>query len=493
MTTKLFRFRGGVHPEGRKEHTAHRPIGRVPLPERLFVPLLQHIGTPAEPVVKVGQPVLRGELVGRSAGPVSAPVHAPTSGRIKAIGDFTAPHPSGLPVLTITLETDGEDRWIDIEAPPDPFSLEPEEIAARVGAAGIVGMGGAAFPSAVKLRLGQKNPIHTLIINGGECEPYLTCDDRLMRERPDAIVDGVRIMLRGLGTPRAIVAIEDNKPEAAAAVQRACTPFPEVNVAVVPSRYPMGSEKQMIQAVTGREVPAGGLSSDVSVLVHNVGTAHAVHEALRSGRPLVSRIITVAGGAVAEPNNVEAPIGTLIADLVAHCGGFTEDPARLVMGGPMMGQVLPHPRVPVVKGSSGILALSGREVRDSQPGPCIRCARCVAACPVGLMPLEMAARTRSGDLKGAVSYGLVDCIACGSCSYVCPAGIPLVHYFNYAKGELAARQRAEHKSHETRKLAEARSARAARIKQEKAEAAARRRAEREAQRAQESTETEVSA
>lgn len=483
MGLRFFGFRGGVHPDGHKEATAHQAISTLPLPERLFVPLQQHIGAPAEPVVRVGQPVLKGELIGRSTGTISAPVHAPTSGRVAAIAEYTAPHPSGLPVLTIALEADGEERRIDRSAPADPLALDPEEIATRVGAAGIVGMGGATFPAAVKLRLRQRSPIHTLIINGGECEPYLSCDDRLMRERPTAIIQGVRIMLRALGTERAVVAIEDNKPEAAAALIEACARIDELEVVVVPTRYPMGSEKQMIQAVTGLEVPAGGLSSDVGVLVHNVGTAYAVEQALTAGRPLISRVVTVVGGAVQAPRNVEAPIGALVSDLLAYCGGCGEQPARLIMGGPMMGQVLPHPRVPVVKGSSGILALSAQEAGPRRPGACIRCGRCVSACPVGLVPLEMAAFTRSGDLNGAVRYGLVDCIGCGSCSYVCPAQIPLVHYFNYAKGELAARQRMEHKNNETRKLAEARSARMERIRQAKAKAAATRRAERAAKQA----------
>jgi len=480
MVLKFFGFRGGVHPEGHKDVTAHKPIASLPLPERLFVPLQQHIGAPAEPVVRVGQRVLKGELIGRSTGTVSAPVHAPTSGRVVAIAKHTAPHPSGLPVLTVTVEADGEERWVELPAPTDPLALDPEEIAARVGAAGIVGMGGATFPAAVKLRLRQRSPIHTLILNGGECEPYLSCDDRLMRERPAAIVAGIRIMLRALGAERAVVAIEDNKPKAAAAMADASAAAAEVEVMVVPTRYPMGSEKQMIQAVTGHEVPAGGLSSDVGVLVHNVATAHAVQQALTEGRPLISRIVTVVGDAVREPRNVEAPIGALVTELVAYCGGFEAHPARLIMGGPMMGQMLPHPRVPLVKGSSGILALSARQADLHQPGPCIRCGRCVSACPVGLVPLEMGAVVRSGDLNGAVRYGLVDCIGCGSCSYVCPARIPLVQYFNYAKGELAARQRTEHKANETRKLAEARAARMERIRQAKAEAAAKRRAERAA-------------
>lgn len=478
---KLFRFRGGVHPEAHKIPSAVKPIEDLPLPRRLYIPLQQHIGAPAESEVNVGQHVFKGQLLAHSQGVISAPVHAPTSGTVAAIGDFTAPHPSGLPVHTITLETDGENRWLDGLLPVDPFELEPEDIAARVGAAGIVGLGGAAFPAAVKLNLGKNHRIHTLIINGGECEPYLTCDDRLMRERAHQVLDGIRIMLRALRTERALIAIEDNKPTATAAMKVACRRHDNVAVATVPSRYPMGSEKQMIQTVTGREVPAGQYSADIGVVVHNVGTAYAVHRAVRHSKPLVSRIVTVGGGALREAKNLAVPLGTLVEELLAFCGGFCESPTRLLMGGPMMGQVLPHTQVPVIKGTNGVIALTAREAAAGTVQPCIRCGHCVAVCPCGLMPLEIAARVRKGDLDGAADYGLTDCIGCGSCSYACPAHIPLVQYFNYAKGELATRREAKRKSGETRKLAEQRQARLEREAQTRAEAAAKRKAEKAAE------------
>ena len=477
---KLFRFRGGVHPEGHKHPTAGCAIERFPLPKRLYIPLQQHIGAPAEPEVVVGQQVLKGQLLACSQGAVSAPVHAPTSGTIVAIGDYTAPHPSGLTVPTITLEPDGEDRWIETHGIDDPFTADPDEIAARVGAAGIVGMGGATFPSAVKLGLRKKHLIDTLIINGGECEPYLTCDDRLMRERTEQVVDGIRIMMHGLQSSRALVAIEDNKPEAIEAMSTASENCAEVTVVKVPSRYPMGSEKQMIQTLTGKEVPPGKLSADIGVIVHNVGTAYAVHEAIRLGRPLVSRIVTAGGGATQAPKNLEVPLGTLIEDLLAFCGGHTETPVRLVMGGPMMGQVMPHAQVPVVKGTNGVIALTAKEVKPGAEMPCIRCGRCVAACPCGLMPLEMAARARKGDVDGATAYGLGDCISCGSCSYVCPSNIPLVQYFNYAKGLIATRREDQRRNDFTRELAEQRTQRLEREAKAKAEAAAKRKAAKEA-------------
>lgn len=476
---KLFRFRGGVHPEGRKQSTAGLPIDTLPLPARLYLPVQQHIGAPGEPVVRPGERVRRGQLLAHSQGNLSAPIHAPAAGTVVAIEPFTAPHPSGLAVRTIILETDGLEGH-EPEPACDPFTLSPGEIAARVGAAGIVGMGGATFPAAVKLNLGSRSHVHTLVINGGECEPYLTCDDRLMREQPEAILDGVRIMLRALGANEARIAIEDNKPQALESMTEAARLIGNIEVCSVPTRYPMGSEKQMIQALTGREVPAGKLSADIGVMVHNVATAHAVHRALRHGQPLTSRVVTVGGGAVRRPRNLLVPLGTLVSDLIEACGGLKEIPARLLTGGPMMGQVLPHARVPVVKGTNGIIALTAREIGAGGTGPCIRCARCVEACPCGLMPLEMAARARSGDLDAALDYGLGDCISCGSCSYVCPSNIPLVQYFNFAKGALADRREQQRRVEETRRLAEARRKRIEDQEREKAEAAARRKAEREA-------------
>ncbi len=479
---KRIGFPGGVHPDEQKISN-NLPIRPLPMPRRLYLPLQQHIGSPAEPVIALGARVLRGQLLARPGSGLSAPIHAPTSGRIIAIEPFTAPHPSGLPIDTIILEPDGHDEPCDVVLPIDPMALEPEVIAAKVGEAGIVGMGGAAFPAAVKLNLGAGRPIHTLIINGGECEPYLTCDDRLMRERPETVLEGIRLMQRAIGAWRVLIAIEANKPQAIAAIEAAAIPFTGVQVVKVPTRYPMGSEKQMIQALLGLEVPAGKLGADIGVIVHNVATAHAVQQALRHGRPLTSRIVTVSGGAIAKPANLEVPLGTLASELVAFCGGFKREPTRLLLGGPMMGHALHHLDVPIVKGSNGLLALSAEEVgHESSERPCIRCSRCVEACPLGLLPLEMAARVRSGDMDGAADYGLGDCISCGSCSYTCPADIPLTHYFNYAKGELVRRRQEKAKSEETRALAQARQARMERLAAEKKAKAAQRKAEREAKR-----------
>ncbi|TAJ80510.1 MAG: electron transport complex subunit RsxC [Gallionellaceae bacterium] len=476
---KLFDLRGGVHPEGRKDLSAQRHIRTLPLPERLYVPLQQHIGAPATPVVNVGEHVLKGQLIASAQGAVSSSIHAPTSGVIAALGDFAAPHPSGLPVPTITLECDGEDRWIATEAVDDPFKLSPEDIAARVAAAGIVGLGGATFPAALKLNLSRNSGVQTLIMNGGECEPYLTCDDRIMRERAVGIVEGIRLIAAAVAAKEVLVGIEDNKPEAIAAMQKVAQGT-AVKVVAMPSMYPMGSEKQIIQVLVGREIPAGGRPADIGVLVHNVATAFAVQQAIRYGKPLLSRIVTVSGGAIKTACNVEALVGTPVRELIAFADGYSQPAARLVLGGPMMGQQFTNTGVPVVKGTSGVLALTASEIGQAEASPCIRCSTCVRACPVGLLPLEMAAHIRVSNLSGAVNLGLKDCISCGSCSYVCPAHIPLVHYFNYAKGDLAAQERAKLKQEATKKLADARNERMARIERERAEAAAKRKAAREA-------------
>ena len=471
--------RWGVHPDDHKRPAADAPLRTLPLPARLYVPLLQHVGQPARPVVLVGQEVLKGQLIAEPQGRISAPVHAPTSGRIVAIGEITAPHPSGLPFEAITLETDGHDRAFEADVPADPFALAPAEVTALIAAAGVVGLGGATFPSSVKLTLGKRSEIDTLIVNGGECEPYLSCDDRIMRDRAADVIDGVRLMLHCTGAREALVGIEDNKPEAIAAMRRAAARFPEIKVRPVPARYPTGSDRQLIETLTGKEVPSDCRAADVGVIVNNVSTAAAVHRAVRFGEPLIRRIVTINGGAVWQPGNILAPVGTLAADLLDFAGLKCE-PARLVMGGPMMGAVLPHAKVPIVKGTAGILAFNEEEIAIPEAGPCIRCGTCVQACPIGLLPLEMAANVRAGDLQAAASLGLSDCISCGCCAYICPSHIPLVQFFSHAKGELWAQERDKLRMEATRKLAAERVVRLEREAKEKAEAAARRKAERAA-------------
>lgn len=481
---KLFSFRGGVHPQGYKTMSANAAIEKLPLPQRLYIPLQQHIGAPATAIVKAGDRVLKGELIAKGQGAVSAPVHASSSGTVVAIEDHPAPHPSGLPVRTIIIDTDGEDRWYEGMRPigASPFEMAPEVIAQRVADAGIVGLGGAAFPSAVKLSLGLKHGVRILIINGAECEPYLTADDRLMQECADEIIKGIRLMLHATQAPRAVVVIEDNKPQALRAMQLASIRYDAIEVVKVPTRYPMGSDRQMIYTVTGIEVPADRRSAEIGVLMHNVGTAFAVYEAVYFNKPLVSRIVTISGGCIKAPHNLEVPIGALFTDLINYCGGMTATPARLLMGGPLMGLVLPGTDVPVIKGSNGLLALTQREVSIENQSACIRCGRCVSACPSGLLPQEMASSIKAGNIDRADDLGVSDCISCGACAYVCPSSIPLVHYFNYAKGEMYARSQAKVQQTYTAELAQQRKERVERqeLAKQEAMAAAKRAKEREA-------------
>ncbi|MES9817636.1 MAG: electron transport complex subunit RsxC [Candidatus Thiodiazotropha sp.] len=484
MTTgklfKLFKIRGGVHPDDRKQLSAGQAIEKLPMPPLLHIPLQQHIGAPAESLVRRGDEVKKGQLLARNQGAISAPVHAPTSGRIMGVGGYPAHHPSGLSVRTITLKPDGEDEWLDSLEPCDDYDqLSPEEIADCVARAGIVGMGGATFPSAVKLNLRKRYSLHTLVINGAECEPYLTCDDRLMREQAMQVVEGVKLMARALDVEQILFAIENNKPDAQASIREAAEQSDMITVVGLPTRYPMGSEKHLVQTLVGKETPARGLTADIGVVVHNVATARAVYDAIVHGRPLISRVMTVSGESIQHPKNVEVLIGTPLNNLIEYCGGFTEEPERLISGGPMMGQPLPSLRVPAVKGSNGLLALSGKLNRATTEMPCIRCASCVNACPCGLVPLDMANHIKAGSLDSSVKLGLLDCIGCGSCAYVCPSHIPLVQYFNYAKGELASRQRTQHKQNETKRLAEARNERMEKIKRAKREAMAKRKKEME--------------
>ncbi|MCK0513152.1 electron transport complex subunit RsxC [Aromatoleum buckelii] len=464
---KFYSIRGGVHPNYRKDLTSERPIVAMPLPERLFIPLQQHIGAPAEALVEAGDRVRKGQLIARSQGVVSAPKHAPTSGVIEAVSPLTAPHPSGLAQATIILVPDGKDEWASLPDPiAEPFDALPAAICERVAQAGIVGLGGAAFPSAVKLGLGRQHRLEILLINGAECEPYLTCDDRLMRERAKEIIDGARLMAHALGVPRVIVAVEANKPQAIESMTRAAEHFAEVSVIAVPVQYPTGSAHHLVLALTGRETPAAKRTADVGVVVHNVATARAVQQAIRHGRPLTHRVVTVSGGAMRAPNNIEAPIGAPVGSLVDFCGGFSTPPRRLVNGGPMMGEPLASLDVPVVKGTTGILALTAEEVGEQPASPCIRCGSCISVCPCGLSPVELAALIRRDRIDVAGKLGVMDCMACGSCAWACPSHLPLVQYFNYAKGRLNAEALAQRKIERTRTLVEAHN-----LRQEKAVAA----------------------
>jgi electron transport complex protein RnfC len=470
---KIFDLPGGIHPAYRKELASEQAIRPLPLPKRLYIPLQQHVGALSVPIVAVGEEVKKGQVLCVRQGSFSATQHAPTSGRIVAIDAVTAPHPSGLPQETIVIEADGLDQWGELPAPiADPFAADPQEIIDRVAISGIVGLGGAIFPAAIKLNMGQQYKLDTLLVNGAECEPYLTCDDRLMREYAAEVIDGARIMARALGVKRVIVAVEENKPQAIASLKEAARPHAEITIAGVPVRYPVGYAQHLTKIVTGRETPAEHRNAEVGVVTHNVATARAVHHAVRFGRPLISRVVTVTGGAIRQPSNLDVPVGTPVSELIDFCGGFAEMPKQLLLGGPMMGLPLPSLDVPVVKGSAGILALAADEVVEGRERPCIRCGSCVEVCPVGLTPMDMAALIRKEKLEAAAKLFVGDCIGCGSCAWACPSHIPLVQYFNYANGVLAEQDRQRRKNERTKVLSEAHAERMERIERERREARA---------------------
>jgi len=468
MISRLFKFNGGVHPPQHKLESANTPIVSVPIPKRLVLPLRQHVGNVAKLQVAVGDKVLKGQVLAVADGMISAAVHAPTSGVIAAIDEQLIPHASGLPDVCITLEADGEDRWIARQA-LDYRALSKAEVIARLRDAGVVGLGGATFPSHVKLREDARHPVTTLILNGAECEPYITCDDRLMRERAEEIVRGIEIMQYLLGAERCLVGIEDNKPEAAAAMRAACAKSPvAIEVAEVPTLYPGGGAKQLIKVLTGLEVPSGKLPTEIGVQCFNVATAYTVHRFVGFGEPVISRIVTVTGN-VARPGNFEVPLGMAIDELIAAAGGADSETNGYIMGGPMMGFNLPSISVPVVKATNCIIASAPRMFPTQPPAmPCIRCTRCADACPVNLQPQELYWFAKSQNLEKARDYKVFDCIECGCCNYVCPSHIPLVQYYRFAKSEIIAQDKAKQAANLARERNEFRLARIEREKQERA-------------------------
>ncbi len=435
---KLKTFPGGLHPPDNKQWSAHKPIEDCPLPEELIVPLSQHIGAPAEACVQKGDRVKKGQVVGQPKGFVSVAVHAPTSGEVVAVEP--RPHPSGKALPAVVIKADGEDVWVDGIEPADPARLSVEEIRDRIRRAGIVGMGGATFPTHVKLAPPEGKIIDTLILNGVECEPYLTADHRLMLEGSEKVLSGIDILKKVLGVKRAHLGIEANKPDALALMERVCRGR-GIEVVPLEVKYPQGAEKQLILAVAGREVPSGGLPMDVGAVVQNVGTAVAVDDAVTRGLPLIERICTISGPAVAEPRNLRIRVGTPLSHLVEFCGGIKGDVVKIIMGGPMMGMAQLSLDVPATRGTSGLLLFGPNDVPLRQAGPCIRCARCVQACPARIMPTTIAAYARLDLIEEAEEYCAMDCIECGCCTYTCPASIPLVQAIRYAKGAILAKRR----------------------------------------------------
>jgi H+/Na+-translocating ferredoxin:NAD+ oxidoreductase subunit C len=427
------KFKGGIHPDYHKL-TADHPTVTMPLLDRYVVPVSQHIGAPGEIIVERGQEVKRGQPLTKAAGFVSVPVHAPTSGTIKKISIF--PHPLGKPQQGLEIAADGQDEWFaDIASRGQWRDLEPALLKDIIRDAGLVGLGGASFPTHVKLSPPKEKPIDLLILNGAECEPYLTSDHRVMLEHPFEVNEGIGMLMKVLGVKKALVGIESNKADAKAALEQAVPADLDIQVQLLETKYPQGSEKHLIYAMTGREVPAGGLPMDSGVVVQNVGTALSCFEAVNQGRPLTQRVVTVTGSAIKNPANVMVRVGTPVVDVVDFCGGLTSDVGKVIFGGPMMGIVQFNLNAPVLKGTSGILCLVESEVSQFRGSPCIRCGNCVDACPMFLVPSALGLLVERNRFEDLGEYHITDCIECGSCAYVCLSHRPLVQFFKRGKLE----------------------------------------------------------
>ena len=442
------------------------------MPERLVIAVNQHAGAPATVVVKPGYRVLKGQLLAETPGLPGARIHAPTSGSIAAVKDGPVPHPLGIPQPCIILDTDGKDETIELNPIWDFRQLSPEELLHRINQAGITGLGGAVFPTAIKVNAARDAGIHTLVLNGSECEPYISCDEMLMREDPQRIIQGSQILHRVLGTKRVIFYIEDRMGAVKKALE---TAFKDLKVSAariarVSTIYPEGGERQLVQVLTGAEVPSGGFPTDVGMLVQNVATVAAVADAVLDDLPLIQRVVTITGEGINHPRNLRVLIGTPISHLVRHCSGYAEGAARMVMGGPLMGIPLQGDHLPVVKACNCILVLSEESIRPPQPEmPCINCGECVRVCPAKLLPQELHWHIRSKDFNTVEKLNLADCIECGCCDVICPSHIPLVEHFRYGKSEMQARA-AEHEAAEVaRKRFEARELRLERVKVEQRE------------------------
>ena len=440
MSDQTHKFKGGVHPNDSKALSKDKAIQDAPLLDSYKVIMHQNIGAPPELVVKKGDAVKKGDLLAKAGGFVSVPLHAPTSGTIKMIDK--CPGPTGMSVPSIEITADGEDEWGDALAPiADWKNTDPAELKQRVWDAGIVGMGGAGFPAHVKLSPPEGKTIDTLILNGAECEPYLTADHRIMLEQAEDVVMGAAIIARILGLETATIGVENNKPDAIAEMQKIADKY-NVKVQGLPVNYPQGAEKQLIYAITGREVPIGKLPMDVNCVVQNVASAVAVAEAVVKGRPLIERVTTVTGKPVVNPGNWRFRLGTPIEKALELVGGVTEQPAKLLLGGPMMGFAQSSLGVTVMKNTSGILLIDAEEVSQYTSDPCIRCGRCVDVCPMNVLPATISQAVENKRFDWAEELNVMACIECGSCSYVCPSHRPLNQHFKRGKIEIQAQLRA---------------------------------------------------
>ncbi|MFV0476409.1 MAG: electron transport complex subunit RsxC [Parahaliea sp.] len=479
---RLFDFHGGIHPAEHKHESLGGPIRKVTLPTQLIIPLGQHIGAPSRPVVDIGEQVLKGQVIAEGQGALGIPQHAPSSGIVTAIEERPVAHPSGLQARCIVIDCDGADQWLS----PQTGALEPranyreldgQQLIEQIRNAGIAGMGGAGFPTAVKVAGQRGKPVQTLIINGTECEPYITADDALMREQAADIISGIDILRHIVNPAQVLIGIEDNKPEAIAALRQAAEGH-AVEVVVFPTKYPSGGEKQLIEILTGQQVPSGRLPIDHGILCQNVGTTVAIADAVLRGRPLICRITTVTGQAINRPGNFRTLLGTPVAHLLAQAGFKHQPRQRLVMGGPMMGFALSDSAVPIVKTSNCILAPSENELPEPAPAAaCIRCGLCAQACPASLLPQQLFWFAQGKEYEKLEAHNLFDCIECGACSWSCPSHIPLVQYYRASKAEIRQQQQAQEKSGHSRQRFEARQERLQREETEKeAKRAARKKA-----------------
>lgn len=436
-------FKGGIHPSGNKNLTEKKALVEVKPPELLYFPLNQHIGAPLSPVVSIGDTVLRMQKIADSESFMSAPLHSSVSGKVKDIGLYL--NHSNVKVPTIVIENDGEDNFADPIHTKNPDDLTPDEMKKIIREAGIVGMGGAGFPTHVKLSPPPDKKITHLIINGAECEPYLTSDRRVMLEMTDDVINGLKYLMRMLSLTECFVGIEDNAKDAIDVLRKKAKNVSGIHILELKQKYPQGSEKQIINAITGIEVPMGALPMDVGCIVINIGTVAEICRAIEKGIPLHRRIVTVSGDAVKNPGNFYARIGTPFSVLTEAAGGFSQNPEKIIMGGPMMGIAGVSLDIPVVKGTSGILAFSGKQAHVSKEGACIRCGRCVAACPMRLMPTTLDMYSRKGDTETLMKYSIMNCMECGSCTYVCPSKRYLVQSIRMGKQKINAKRAKEAK------------------------------------------------
>jgi len=467
MSTK-HSFHGGVHPPENKCQSNGGSIQLAPIPEQLIVPLSQHIGAPSEVTVSVGERVLKGQVIAEAAGRISVSVHAPSSGIVEAIESRPVPHMSGMSAPCIVIKTDGLDEWCDHKGLEDYKAINKQDLIDFIRYHGISGMGGAGFPTDVKLHLGDDHIVNTLVINAMECEPYITADDMLMREHAQEVVKGIEIIAHLLQPHHVMIGTEDNKPQAIRALELAVAESQlDIDIIVVPTVYPSGGEKQLIKLLTGIEVPSGKIPADVGIVCQNIGTAAAIHDAVYNGVPLISRIVTLTGNALGHPHNMRALIGTPLETLLEAAEVSQPDVYRLVIGGPMMGFTVNSQAIPMIKTTNCVIAATYDEMPPAPPAnPCIRCGMCEQVCPAELLPQQLHWFAKGKEFEKAKHHNLFDCIECGACSYVCPSNIPLVQYYRYAKSEIRAEEAEQRKADHARQRFEARQAR---IEQEKVE------------------------